>query len=52
MLAPCSPPTRLPLTGYTLRPTCPARQSFKPMNYESGPGFVAWGIPITPFDDE
>ena len=49
-----APDAGLPLTGYTPAANMPGSGNpFKPMNYESGPGwFVAWGIPITPFDDE
>ena len=49
-----APDEGLSLPGFTPGASMPgAGNSAKPMNYEATPDwFVAWGVPITPYDDE
>ena len=51
---PLAPDEGLSLPGFTPGASMPgAGNTRKPMYYETTPGwFVAWGVPITPYDDE
>ena len=51
---PLAPDEGLSLPGFTPGASMPGPGNApKPMNYEAAPDwFVAWGVPITPYDDE